>query len=166
MLKYRRLTKDELQDLEPEFIKFLAAQSITAPDWEMIKAEKIEKRDELLALFSNIVLERVFSSIEYLEILTQDELRIFNMNKERGRLLGLKISNKEADLREDTFIDKLFKDPNKLLSLKPKFYELIKNYDKPKAEEVFFLLNMGAKITDSTLYNALNSMLEGQNSGK
>jgi hypothetical protein len=162
MLKYRRLTTDELKDLEPEFIQFLAAQSITAPDWEKIKSEKIDKRDELIALFSNIVLEKVFTAIDYLEILTQDELRIFNMNEERGRLLGLKIGNKESDLREDALIDELFKDPNKLLSLQPKFYELKKKYDKSKAEEVFFLLNMGANITDSTLYTALNSLVEKQ----
>lgn len=166
MLKYRRLTTNELQELSKEFIQFLAAQSITAPDWEKIKVEKIEKRDELIDLFSNIVLERIFNKIDYLEIVTQDELRIFNMNKESGQLLGMKIAHQDVDLSDDAILDDLFKDPQKLLDYKPEFYELTKKYDKTKAEEVFFLLNMGATVTNNTLYSTINSLIEGKNKGK
>lgn len=166
MLKYRRLTTNELQELSKEFVQFLAAQSITAPDWEKIKAEKIEKRDELIDLFSNIVLERIFNNTDYLEIISNDELRIFNMKEESGRLIGLKVANKEVDLSDDAILNELFKDPKKLLAQEPKFYELTKKYDKTKAEEVFFLLNMGATITNNTLYNTINSLLEGQNKSK
>jgi len=166
MLKYRRLTTTELKELSKEFIQFLAAQSITAPDWEKIKAEKTEKRDELIDLFSNIVLERILNKIDYLEIITQDELRIFKMNEDSGRLLGMKITKKEVDLSDDTILDELFKNPKKLLSQNPKFYELTKKYNKTKAEEVFFLINMGANVTNTTLYDTINTLIEGKNIGK
>ena len=43
MLKYRRLSKEELEALEDEFVKFLSAQSISAPDWQNIKSQNPRK---------------------------------------------------------------------------------------------------------------------------
>ena len=39
-MKYTRLTKEQLEELHPEFINFLATQSITAEEWKAIKAHK------------------------------------------------------------------------------------------------------------------------------
>ena len=33
-MKFRRLTLAELQELESEFIQFLAANTVTGPDWQ------------------------------------------------------------------------------------------------------------------------------------
>ena len=39
-MKYTRLTKEQLEELQPEFVNFLATQSISADEWEEIKREK------------------------------------------------------------------------------------------------------------------------------
>ena len=36
-MKYIRLSKEQLDEMHQEFINFLAAQSITADEWEDIK---------------------------------------------------------------------------------------------------------------------------------
>ncbi len=36
-MKYRRLDKEELEELEQEFIKFLAVNTVTADDWAKIQ---------------------------------------------------------------------------------------------------------------------------------
>ena len=41
-MKYKRLTTDELQALEKEFVHFLASAQITGQDW--IKMKEKEKR--------------------------------------------------------------------------------------------------------------------------
>ena len=40
--KYRLLTLEELGELRPEFVRFLASQSITADDWQKMKLESLE----------------------------------------------------------------------------------------------------------------------------
>ena len=45
-MKYRRLNESELKDLEQDFIRFLASNQITASDWEKLKGEETEKREE------------------------------------------------------------------------------------------------------------------------
>ncbi|MGZ4035866.1 MAG: DUF6495 family protein, partial [Bacteroidia bacterium] len=52
-MKYKRLTREELQALEPEFIHFLAAAQVTGKDWEKMKENKLEVAEELIDAFSD-----------------------------------------------------------------------------------------------------------------
>ena len=65
--KYKCLTADELQNLEKEFINFLASAQITGSDWEKMKKDEVEKVEELIAVFSDLVYEKVLSKIKFLE---------------------------------------------------------------------------------------------------
>lgn len=69
-MKYKRLSNHELQELEQDFVKFLAANSITAADWEEIKSSSPVRTEELIALFSDLITERVLNETKYLELLT------------------------------------------------------------------------------------------------
>jgi len=40
MMKYTRLTKEQFEELNQEFINFLATQSVTAKEWKEIKELK------------------------------------------------------------------------------------------------------------------------------
>ena len=53
-MKYRRLTKEQLEELHPEFINFLATQSITAEEWDTLKKEKPEVAEEEIDVFSDL----------------------------------------------------------------------------------------------------------------
>lgn len=160
MLKYRRLNKEELESLEDEFIKYLATQSISAPDWLRIKEEDEEKQEELINLFSNIVMERVLSNISYLEITTKDEIKVFYMKEDSGTLVGLKTSHNEVDFLNDEQLNSFFGDTDKMLSYKLKVYKLEKKYTKPKAEEAFFLIKMGARITDKKMFELIEALIK------
>ena len=45
-MKYARLTKEQLDSLQQEFINFLATQTITANEWNTIKKEKPEVAEQ------------------------------------------------------------------------------------------------------------------------
>lgn len=160
MLKFRRLNKEELEALEDEFIKFLSAQSISAPDWQKIKNKNINKQNELIDMFSNIVLERVLSNIDFLEITTQDEIKVFKMKSDSGHLLGLKIEDDGINLMDDSQLNALFTGKTRIQNHKLKVYKLEKAYTKTKAEEAFFLINLGAKITNKTLFSFIQSLIK------
>ena len=160
MLKYRRLSKEELEALEDEFVKFLSAQSISAPDWQNIKSQNPEKQDTLIDMFSNIVMERVLGNIDYLEITTEDEIKVFHMQENSGRLLSLKVRDTKVNLRVDEDLNRLFKNKETLLSYSPELFELEKKYTKAKADEAFFLINIGANITNKTLYSLIDALIQ------
>ena len=58
-MKYKRLSVEELQALEQEFINFLAAAQITAPDWVKMKENEFAKAEELVDVFSYMVFDKV-----------------------------------------------------------------------------------------------------------
>jgi len=66
-MKYRRLSSEELEQLQDNFIRFLAAQSITGMDWTTMKTANPERAEELIEQFSDVVIEKTLHNVEYLE---------------------------------------------------------------------------------------------------
>jgi hypothetical protein len=65
--KYRVLTSDELQELDPEFKQFLIVHGIFDEEWRRINIENPDYAIELVEIFSDTVLEKVYSKISFLE---------------------------------------------------------------------------------------------------
>ena len=62
-MKYRRLTIDELKELEQEFVRFLASNTVTSEDWQAVKTTNPERADQLIDIFSDIVFDKVIDKI-------------------------------------------------------------------------------------------------------
>ena len=77
-MKYRRLTNDELTELEKEFVRFLASNHITALDWEKLKGHDPKRVESLIEVFSDIVFEKILQGIEYLEFKTPTDIKTFH----------------------------------------------------------------------------------------
>jgi hypothetical protein len=158
MIKYRRLTDEELKLLENDFVRFLAANSIQAQDWQKTKSDSPEKVDELLDVFSNTVLEKVYSKANYLLIVNPNEIHAFKMGKTSAQLIGVKFKDNNVNLLKDENLKTLLSSQESFLSLKPELFILEKKYDKPKAEEVFFLVNQGAEVVDKIWFEFLGAL--------
>ncbi|PIZ06352.1 MAG: hypothetical protein COY57_02475, partial [Flavobacteriales bacterium CG_4_10_14_0_8_um_filter_32_5] len=70
MLKYRLLTSEELRELEEEFKHFLIINQIYDDEWKLLNQQKSQKVEELIVLFSNLVIEKALKKIAFLEIIT------------------------------------------------------------------------------------------------
>ncbi len=66
-MKYRRLSTDELQELEKEFVHFLVSNGIAADDWVKLKEEENDKAEALIDTFSDVVMEKVLGKVDFLE---------------------------------------------------------------------------------------------------
>lgn len=86
-MRYHRLGKEELEELQQEMVHFLAAQSITAHEWETIKTENPKRADELLDQFSDMVIHRALSNIRALRIVSQHELYLFLCEEKNARVM-------------------------------------------------------------------------------
>ena len=86
-MKYTRLTKEQFEELNQEFINFLATQSITADEWKDIKEQKPEVAEEELDVFSDLVWEGVLSKVAYLENIAPQHMYLLT-----PLLLGLSAS--------------------------------------------------------------------------
>lgn len=97
-MKYTRLTKQQLEELHPEFINFLATQSITADEWKDIKENKPEVAEEEIDVFSDLIWEGVLAKVNYLENVSAQQMHLFHLTEKEMKLLSVKVMNPKIDL--------------------------------------------------------------------
>jgi hypothetical protein len=153
-MKYRLLSLEELAALEPDFIRFLASQSIPGSDWEKIKTQQARRRDELLALFSDMVLERALNNIEYIEFRSPNDIKTFFYDKEMAYLQGITIENEALDFTKSIDIQAVLKNKKNKIHT----YRLSKPYLQERNVELFALLQQGALVSDGALYKVLKEV--------
>lgn len=155
-MKYKRLTNEELKELEKEFINFLASAQITGSDWEKMKSADSIKAEELIDVFCDLVYEKVMGKINYLEFRDNKSLTIFHFKEDKIVLVGLRVKeNDKLDLMAENF----FEQWNQSNSNSVNIIRTEKKYAKERGEEVFELLQTGCYITDDKLFKAISNML-------
>ena len=158
-MKYRRLTEAELDEVEPQFVRFLASNQITADDWEKLKTESPNKVERLIEIFSDIVFDKVLEDVNYLEFKTPHDLKAFYFLEDKAVMNGLKIEGEtEVDLTEQ-MNPKQLSQQLQLTGAKLKLYTAEKAYKASRKMEIFNLMEGGALISRSgTLFKSLEKM--------
>jgi hypothetical protein len=151
-MKYKRLSAEELKELEKEFIHFLSSAQITGPDWEKMKKEEPLHAEELIEVFSDMVYEKVMGKIEYLEFRDEHNLNIFHYGKDRVEMAGLSVKpGSGIDLRlEDAMRNWDGSGVNVLRTEK--------EYVKDRGVEIFEMLESGCLITDNRLFELIKEL--------
>ena len=158
-MKYKRLTNDELAELETEFIRFLGTMQITASDWEKMKEANPKKVEELIEVFSDLVYEKTLKNIEYLEFKTPNDIKTFHCRESDIKMMGLMVEGNQAfDFTKNLGSEemtKLVRDTNSKVSL----YSAEKEYKGSRNEELFKMLENGCLISkDGALYKLLTGL--------
>lgn len=148
-MKYARLTKEQLEELHPEFINFLATQSITADEWADIKKSKPQVAEEELDVFSDLVWEGVLTKAQYLEHISPNQMHHFFLEDKVMKLIAIKINKEGVDIttREGyKWLQENLGDEDVVFMSASKEYG-----DDPKLDK-FKLIQQGAIVTKGDLY--------------
>lgn len=147
MTKYRRLTLEELQEFNKEFIDFLVVNGIIADDWVKMKTDEPEKADLVIDKFSDVVFESSMRKIKFIEFVGSKTIKCFQCLDNDITLVGV-------DAEPDSDVD--FTSPNWQDNLSDlSVYTQTKSYNKVRELELFDMLQSGAKIADGSLFKQL-----------
>lgn len=156
-MKYTRLTKEQFDELHPEFINFLASQSIDKAEWDSIKANKPEVAEQELDVFSDLIWEGVLSRAEYLEHFSKQHIFLFRCNETDVNSIVLKAVNSEVNFltREGLqwLSDNMFTD-----SVEMKIGKKV--FEQDRNTSLFELIQQGAFLSDGQLYKQINQIIE------
>lgn len=159
-MRFRRLRKEELESLEQDFVQFLATHQITAQEWVALRDEGNDKVYELIDIFSDIVLEKVYSQIEYLQHRTKDTIRVFHCQADKIIMTGLQISDSNRDLTNPDDVA-LLSQPNGVEG-SVKIFQLEKEYQQDRPDEVFQMMHRdGCQPASAAMFGALIDMYQG-----
>ncbi|MDC0957208.1 DUF6495 family protein [Flavobacteriaceae bacterium] len=155
-MKYTRLTKEQFEEMQQEFINFLASQSITADEWQTIKTNTPDVADQELDVFSDLVWEGVLNNVIYLENISQKHMYLFYFEEKRIHLIGVKIISDSMNLMTQEGFSWLREN---LMNDSVEIFESKKDYSKDKQMDKFTLIQQGAAITKGELYKYFDKLV-------
>ena len=156
-MKYTRLTKEQFDELHPEFINFLSTQAIDKAEWDKIKIEKPEVAEQELDVFSDLIWEGVLTRAEYLEHFSKNHIFLFQCFDTNVKSIVLKSVVPETDFLTKEGLqwlsDNMFTDNIEMKLGK-------KDFTEERNASLFGLIQQGAFLSDGQLYKQINSIIE------
>ena len=154
---YRRLTKEEFENMSEDFAIFLASNSIDKKEWDEIKENDVKKADGLLDIFSDLVFEKALSSCKYLERISETEIHTYLFQETQAHMVTIKVKEGVA---ADFIRDKLSEIFMTLLKDKQlEVYQGTKKYVEKRELEMFEIMQKGAQFSKGDLYRSLLTLL-------
>lgn len=156
-MKYARLTKEQFEELTPEFSNFLATQSIDKSEWDKIKTEQPHIAEQELDVFSDLIWEGVLTRAEYLEHFSKSHVFLFKCAETHIHSIVLKALDPQIDLLTKDGLqwlgDNMFTE-NIEMKVGKKAFEGDRN------EALFDLIRQGAFLSGGELYNQIHRIME------
>ena len=158
--KFRRLRRDELEEVKPQFVKFLSVNGIDANSWVRIKSDDPSRADALILQFSQIVFSGVIERVEYLVQRKPHDLRTYRTGPEKIEMRGILISGETSVDLTDTSIP-----PNEIFArlksdnARPKLYSAERAYlPIGRDQDIFLRMEEGALIDNGELFRLLDGL--------
>lgn len=156
-VKYKRLTKEQLEALHQEFANFLASQSIDKKEWDEIKTNKPEVAEQELDVFSDLIWEGVLTNAQFLEHFSKNHIFLFHCQKEFIQSMVIKSLVTEIDFMTKNGLQWL---SDNLFTETVEMHVGKKEYDGDRNKAIFNLITEGAILSDGQLYIQINSILQ------
>lgn len=156
-MKYSRLTKEQFEELHPEFVNFLSTQAIDKAEWDKIKIETPEIAEQELDVFSDLIWEGVLGRAEYLEHFSKNHIFLFRCFDSYVQSIVLKSLVPEIDFLTkeglEWLSDNMFTESIDMRTGKKEFTE-------ERNASIFELIQQGAFLSDGQLFKQINTIIE------
>ena len=156
-MKYTRLTKEQFEELHPEFINFLATQAIDKAEWDKLKTEKPEVAEQELDVFSDLIWEGVLTRAEFLEHFSKNHVFLFQCFDTYIESIVLKSMVHEVDFLTKEGLqwlsDNMFTDTIEMKVGRKEFTE-------DRNTSIFELIQQGSFLSDGQLYQQIKTIIE------
>ena len=96
-MKYARLTKEQLEELHPEFITFLATQSIDKIEWDDIKKNRPHVAEQEIDLFSDMIWEKALTNVSHIDHFSKNYIFLFKCYQNEVSTFVIKTNNPQID---------------------------------------------------------------------
>ena len=147
-MRFRKLSKIELEALSEELIQFLVVQGIDDDLWRDINKDSPQKAEALVALFSDTVLQKVYSKISYLYFVSEQIFSIFKIEGEDMEAIVIKNKSKTVSFEDlNSVVKRISKNKNDYEVLHAK-----RTLGDKILDEIHSLTEKGCLVADEELW--------------
>lgn len=155
-MKYARLTKEQLEELHPEFITFLATQSIDKIEWDDIKKNRPHVAEQEIDLFSDVIWDKALTNVSYIDHFSKNYIFLFKCVDEVVFSWVVKTNNPQIDFVSAEGIhwlaDNLFSDDVEITRGR-------KDISANRNVALFEIIKQGGIISKGELFNKLDHLI-------
>lgn len=156
-MKYKRLTKEQFEELHQEFATFLATQSIDKKEWDAIKTNTPEVAEQQLDVFSDLIWDNVLTNAQYLVHFSKNHIFLFHCQEKLIESMVIKSLVTEVDfMAKEGMVwlsDNLFTETVEMHLGK-------KEYQEERNAAIFNLITEGAILSDGQLYVQISTIIQ------
>ena len=151
-MRLRILSNIELEALSKELIQFLVVQGIDDELWRDINKESPEKAEELIVLFSDTVLEKVYSKVHFLSFVSE---QVFSIFKIKGEVMKAIVVKNKSNTFAFTDLDSVIECTTKNIE-DCEIYTAKRSLGDQILDEIHRLTENGCLIAQEELWNYFN----------
>lgn len=155
-MKYARLTKEQLEELHPEFITFLATQSIDKIEWDDIKKNRPHVAEQEIDVFSDMIWEKALTNVSHIDHFSKNYIFLFKCIQNVVLSFVIKTNNPQIDFVSAEGInwlsENLFSDDVEITRGK-------KDLTENRNESLFEIIKQGGIISKGELFTKLESLI-------
>lgn len=156
-MKFRMLNADELSVLEEDLKAFLIVNGLDGSEWEKLNKVDPEKATKLVELFSDLVLEKAYNKIHFLEFRSKNMCMVFNCQEELTQCINLELTNDSTgDLSTPESIHQTLLQKASDIT----FRKTERKNQKSKAEEVHNLIENGCVPSIEEFWISLEKVID------
>ncbi len=158
--KFRRLRRDELEEVRGQFVKFLSLNGIDATTWVKMKEETPIRADGYILQFSQIVFAGVIEKVTHLVQRKPYDLRTYRTGPDKIEMRGLLISGtSNVDLTDTSRSPREIFEQLKADGATPKIYSAERAYlPIGRDQDIFLRMEEGALIDNGELFALLDGL--------
>jgi len=156
-MKYRILSNEELSHLEEDFKHFLIVNGVHTEEWKRLNKEEIQKAVDLVEIFSDTVLQKVYEKLEYLEFRSEDSCMVFHFDTEKVELISIhRKTDSSINLSTAEGIHVALVTQINALN----FFQAEKKFSDSREKEIHRMLEQGCLISSSEFWNSLKEIIQ------
>ena len=88
-MRFRCLTNEELKELDAELIQFLILNHVYKEDWAIMNQKEPLKAKQLIELFSDVVLDKVYNKVSFLERQVPRQVCFCSLSETNGEMITI-----------------------------------------------------------------------------
>ena len=150
------LTKEEMEVFDEDFKHFMVVNGVSNEEWLEMNKSDINKATEIVELFADTVLQKVYEKIKFIEHRSEKSCLVFKLNKENIELISINVKegNSASLLTPESIHQALVNSSNNLTVFKTQ-----KKYSKERELEVHELIQQGCVQSNELFWNSLEKAI-------
>jgi hypothetical protein len=149
------LTKEEMEIFDEDFKHFAVANGVSNEEWLEMNQKNPAKAVELVKIFSDVVLQKVYEKVKYIENRSANSCLVFKLDKDFIELISINGNSDSVSLETPESIhEALVQHPESLT-----FFRTKKAYNKTRELEIHDMITQGCVNSSESFWILLEKVI-------